>query len=116
MYDLPMQTGHPNGVRSSDWLDPNELDCALLPVIWMTGCMTNCSNDNALVADKVCNVVGKSGNVNAPKAALTFALKKGMTHNSRAGTFNFHAKSNTQTRNALLVKLGCFLRIIPSLW
>jgi len=81
-----------------------------------TAGMANGCDDNALPANEVCDVVGKSGNVDPSIAAGALAPEQWLADDSRTDTLDFGSEPSTQTRNTLLVKSGRLLSIAFGLW
>ncbi len=65
----------------------------------MAGRMAHSGDNNALAADEVCDVVGKSGNVDAPIAAGTLTPEQWLANDGCTDTLDLRSKSRTQTRN-----------------
>ncbi len=90
------------GVRSHSEFAP-------LPIVGVTAGVSNGSDQNAFVADDVCDVVRKSGDVDAMIAAAALAPQKRLTNDGRTDALNLGAKPRSQAWNTPLVKPGCLV-------
>jgi hypothetical protein len=77
----------------------------------MTAGMAESSDNDALAADEVCDVVRKSGNVDAPIAADALTPEERLANDSCTNTLDLRSEPRAQTRSAPLIESDRLLSI-----